>query len=189
MNIAKLRKQNNLTQEQLAKKLRVSTSTISAWENGKAEPSDEDLLKLTDIFGVTNQTINSSRLHLELHFIYQVLIMVIPMIFFILTIKYVSNIIIDTYNTNLDFMEYTKEIVNFYIFNSIVYCFLYITFIIINYMFYKVDRKPPLAIAVTIEVVFFLINIKLFNIATLILFLFPALIGIGQLIFLHYKRK
>ena len=39
MEIRRLRKKLNLTQEQLAQKLGVSFTTINRWENGKNEPS------------------------------------------------------------------------------------------------------------------------------------------------------
>lgn len=42
--ISKLRKQKNMTQEQLAEKLGVSNKSISRWENGKTMP-DYSLLK------------------------------------------------------------------------------------------------------------------------------------------------
>lgn len=50
--IAKKRKEQNLTQEQLAEKLNVSNKTISKWENGKCMPDYsiiEDLCKELNI--------------------------------------------------------------------------------------------------------------------------------------------
>ena len=43
--ISKCRKQNNLTQDQLAEKLGVSNKTISRWENGINMP-DYSILKI-----------------------------------------------------------------------------------------------------------------------------------------------
>lgn len=52
MQIAKLRKENNITQDELAKKLDVSAQAVSKWENGGAP--DLDLLpKIADYFGVS----------------------------------------------------------------------------------------------------------------------------------------
>lgn len=51
--IKKLRKENNLSQEQLAEKLNVSRQAISKWESNKAYPDIENLILLRDIFNVT----------------------------------------------------------------------------------------------------------------------------------------
>ena len=52
MQIAKLRKENNMTQDELAKKLDVSAQAVSKWENGGA-PDLELLPKIVDYFGVS----------------------------------------------------------------------------------------------------------------------------------------
>ena len=52
MQIAKLRKEKNITQEELAKKLDVSAQAVSKWENGGA-PDLELLPKIADYFGVS----------------------------------------------------------------------------------------------------------------------------------------
>lgn len=51
--IKKLRKENNLSQEQLAEKLNVSRQAISKWEANKAYPDIENLILLRKIFDVT----------------------------------------------------------------------------------------------------------------------------------------
>ncbi len=51
--IRKARKSHHLTQEQLAKALNVSKSTIANYENGKTIPSMETVIKLSMIFGIT----------------------------------------------------------------------------------------------------------------------------------------
>ena len=50
--IAKLRKENNITQEELAKNLDVSAQAVSKWENGGA-PDVEMLPRIADYFGVS----------------------------------------------------------------------------------------------------------------------------------------
>ena len=50
--IKKKRKELNLTQEYLAKELNISRQAVSKWEKGTSEPSMENLLKLSEIFGV-----------------------------------------------------------------------------------------------------------------------------------------
>ncbi len=47
-----LRKSNNLTQEDLAKALKVSRSTIGMYENGSREPDYETLESIADYFNV-----------------------------------------------------------------------------------------------------------------------------------------
>jgi len=51
--IAKLRKQNGITQEQLGKQLSVTYQAVSKWENNLSEPDLETLEKLVEIFGIT----------------------------------------------------------------------------------------------------------------------------------------
>lgn len=46
------RKELNLTQEYLAKELNISRQAVSKWEKGISEPSMENLVKLSEIFGV-----------------------------------------------------------------------------------------------------------------------------------------
>lgn len=51
--VKQLRKQKELTQEQLAKRLWVTKSIISAYESGAKFPSLDMLIKLAYTFGVT----------------------------------------------------------------------------------------------------------------------------------------
>lgn len=57
MNLAEklqhLRKQNSLSQEQLAEKLNVSRQSISKWESEQSVPEIDKIIKISDIFGVT----------------------------------------------------------------------------------------------------------------------------------------
>ena len=54
MNIYKqLRKEHNLTQEELAEKLNVKNSVISKYEKGRARPSPEVLKKMSALFGTS----------------------------------------------------------------------------------------------------------------------------------------
>ena len=48
-----LRKQNNMTQEQLAEKLYVSRTAVSKWESGKGYPNIESLKSISRLFSVT----------------------------------------------------------------------------------------------------------------------------------------
>lgn len=48
-----LRKKNNLTQNELAEKLGVSTGAVGLWELNKREPDLEMLVKISEIFKVS----------------------------------------------------------------------------------------------------------------------------------------
>lgn len=64
--IATLRKEKNLTQEQLGEKLGVTNKTISRWENGNYMPDIEMLLLLAKEFDVTiNELITGEHLNEE----------------------------------------------------------------------------------------------------------------------------
>lgn len=52
-NIIKIRKDNNLTQDDLANKYFVTRQTISNWENGKTYPDLETLVKISDDFNIS----------------------------------------------------------------------------------------------------------------------------------------
>lgn len=51
--VKQLRKESNLTQEQLAEKLFVSRTAVSKWESGKGYPNIESLKSLAKIFSVS----------------------------------------------------------------------------------------------------------------------------------------
>ena len=51
--LLELRKLNNLTQKQVANQLGISQPSYIRYENGKAEPSLENLIKLADLFDVS----------------------------------------------------------------------------------------------------------------------------------------
>ena len=60
--IQKLRKEQNLTQKELAEKLNVSDKTISKWETGNGMPDLIFLKPLSDIFGITVNELLSGEL-------------------------------------------------------------------------------------------------------------------------------
>lgn len=53
-----LRAKSNLTQEEVAKKLNISSSTWSKWENGKSYPDVQDIMKIEKIFNISYSDIN-----------------------------------------------------------------------------------------------------------------------------------
>lgn len=53
MNLIKLRKENNLTQKELAEKLYLTQNGYSSYENGRTEPNIETLCKIADFYNVS----------------------------------------------------------------------------------------------------------------------------------------
>ncbi|HPF82573.1 MAG TPA: helix-turn-helix domain-containing protein [Bacilli bacterium] len=61
--ISKLRKEKNMTQEQLAEKLNVSNKSVSRWENGKTLPDYSIMIYLCETLDVSlNELIKGNRL-------------------------------------------------------------------------------------------------------------------------------
>lgn len=52
-NLKILRKQNGLTQEQVAEKLNVSRQAVAKWERGETIPDIENCIALADMYGTT----------------------------------------------------------------------------------------------------------------------------------------
>lgn len=52
-NLRTLRLRHSVTQTELAKKLNLSRTAISNYENGKVQPSFETLIKISELFQVT----------------------------------------------------------------------------------------------------------------------------------------
>lgn len=52
-NIKRLRKNKGLKQQELAEILGISQKSYSHWENGKTEPSFDNLFKLADFFDIS----------------------------------------------------------------------------------------------------------------------------------------
>jgi len=56
-NLQTLRKQYNLSQEQLAEKVDVSRQAVSKWENGSSYPEMDKLMMICDLFDVSMDTL------------------------------------------------------------------------------------------------------------------------------------
>lgn len=52
-NLKIYRKENGLTQEQVAEKLNVSRQAVAKWENGETLPDIESCIALADLYGTT----------------------------------------------------------------------------------------------------------------------------------------
>lgn len=64
--LKELRKQSNMTQEQLGEKIGVTNKTISKWENGNYMPPIEKLKTLSDIYQVSiNEILSGEKLSQE----------------------------------------------------------------------------------------------------------------------------
>ena len=57
-NLKKIRKDNNLSQEQLAEKLGVSRQSVSKWESGLSYPEMDKVLQICQLF---NLNINDAK--------------------------------------------------------------------------------------------------------------------------------
>jgi transcriptional regulator with XRE-family HTH domain len=55
--IESLRKEKNMTQDELASKLYVSRQAVSKWETGKSIPSIEAMILLTDLFNISIESL------------------------------------------------------------------------------------------------------------------------------------
>lgn len=56
-NIRRFRKQNNMSQDELAEKLGVSRQSVSLWENGQTQPTIENIITLSKLFNITSDTL------------------------------------------------------------------------------------------------------------------------------------
>jgi len=65
-NLKLLRKQNNMTQDQLAEKLFVSRAAVSKWESGRGYPNIDSLKAITKLFNITLDALLSSEEVLDL---------------------------------------------------------------------------------------------------------------------------
>ncbi|MBQ6696571.1 MAG: helix-turn-helix transcriptional regulator [Lachnospiraceae bacterium] len=61
--LKELRKQNNMTQEQLGERIGVTNKTVSRWETGNYMPPIECLKLLSDLYGISiNEILSGERL-------------------------------------------------------------------------------------------------------------------------------
>ena len=64
--LAKLRKEQGWTQEQLGEKLGVTNKTVSRWEKGNYLPPVEMLQMMSEVYGLTiNEILSGERLTQE----------------------------------------------------------------------------------------------------------------------------
>ena len=64
--LKELRKQNNMTQEQLGERIGVTNKTVSRWETGKYMPPIEHLKLLSDLYQISiNEILTGEKLDEE----------------------------------------------------------------------------------------------------------------------------
>ena len=64
--IAECRRENNLTQSQLAEKLFITDKAVSKWERGVAMPDTSIMLKLCELLGITvNELLMGEKIDME----------------------------------------------------------------------------------------------------------------------------
>lgn len=64
--IANLRKEKNLTQEQLAEKLYITDRAVSKWERGLSLPDADKMLELCNILGINvNELLNGEKINMK----------------------------------------------------------------------------------------------------------------------------
>ena len=66
-NIKRLRKQHNLSQEQLAEKLNVSRQSVSKWESGLAYPEMDKVLQICKMYNVNIDDLFNQDGKIEAH--------------------------------------------------------------------------------------------------------------------------
>lgn len=65
VNIRLLRKENNISQEELAKKIHITPQAISKWETGKSLPDSLTLKLLSEIFNISIDELMSENMKYE----------------------------------------------------------------------------------------------------------------------------
>lgn len=64
--LKELRKENNMTQEQLGERIGVTNKTVSRWETGNYLPPVESLVLISDIYGISiNEILAGKRLEMD----------------------------------------------------------------------------------------------------------------------------
>lgn len=69
-NIVKFRKENNLTQNDLAEELNISRQSVSKWENGETVPSIDNLVRLSGILNISLDELITGESYLSFPFDY-----------------------------------------------------------------------------------------------------------------------
>lgn len=198
--IASARKALKLTQEALAKKIKVSASTISSWETGKSEPDEKDIEKLERVLNISlkkasTKKVSSTKASKEvvestnsimniLKFAYIIILLVSPILFMIYETKVSVNnfsLLISSGNGQISTAALTDYLVSMYTSVAILYGWYFLS-MIINYIFFSIKFKLGEFITVIVEAIIFGLSIKLGTFELSMLFLIPVVSGIFNLI-------
>ena len=124
--IKQLRKDNNMTQEDLAEKLNVSRQTISKWETNITIPDADNIVAISKLFNITTDELLDYKVETvqkKKQFIIDMIVLLFGIIGFILfAILLMTNQIDETSSVIM---------INGYGIASILFLILIITFIII----------------------------------------------------------
>ena len=181
------RKEAGFTQEALAKKMKVSASTISAWETGKSEPSDKELEKLEKILVISEEEEGLFKTAVldVLSVIFIGILIIVPGIYLIsqtmdairgysVILNAVGNITDDMIKNYGD--SVLQRLVIIYGWYSIAN--------IANYIFYKMKHKPALSIVLIVETIIFALSIVFiasgYSVLEPVLFVIPVITGVFQ---------
>lgn len=190
-NIAKFRKEKNLTQEELAKSINVSPKTISSYENNRNLPNIETLIllsqvldvKIDDILGVNEENSKEIKNKYEnknfLQIVIIFLISIIPMIYFSINEYVVGDTVISVYEkTGVLEPENIMTIIK-------VSAFSYIVIIVLGLFMYWLYKKNKNRILLFVSGIILLLTIPEvfhFNIYNFEVYIY-TLLGIIGLIF------
>ena len=125
-NIIKIRKENNLTQDELAEKYFVTRQTISNWEIGKSYPDLETLVKLSNDFNISldrllkddykmvkniNNDIKNTKKYKYILKYTILLIIIIILIFSVYTIRYfhIKNMTTNRFESTISKYNFIKD--------------------------------------------------------------------------------
>lgn len=195
-NITNLRKEHNLTQEELANIINVSPKTISSYENNRSLPNIEILILLAkvfntninDILGLTkNNTEEINKAYEKkkfkdtiINFVLMFSVLIVPIIFF----WYAGYISIAAFaarlftEPNIDISNAARLTLNIYNNLTIEYI-IYLLIMLINFILYKKKFKKTLYIISSIITIIALAEIiysRFLNI-DLFIFIFAGIFG------------
>ena len=198
--IAEIRKENNLSQEELANKIYVSPKTISSWEVGRTLPSVDNLMAISDALNIKIDTllyskeirdeyIEDGKRNKALKIFYLIILLLVPAIFFSYIHHVGYNYLAAHWNAFKDFSD--KDIINTHnikICVSICYYIIYVIMQVINYLIYQKKNSKILILATIIEsIAILLINIP-YGFSTFELLILLIFVPITN-IFLYFISK
>ena len=161
-NITKFRKEKNLTQEELAKKINISAKAISSYENNRNLPNIETLIllsqvldvKIDDILGITkdngtelNKKYQNKRIK---NIILLVLLSLIPSIFFSINGYMIGASLMAKYYHlgQLTLVDFQQALINFLLIGWVQYI-IFVLLAIVLYCLLK-NKKYKITLAITL---------------------------------------